>query len=88
MGLFYRVKKLFKSNQTRYGVSHVYPECKTKRVFGTACLEKSWYFIRKFAIISNRIRLLNFKNRPLSSGQEVIQIKSNSVWSILCVPRV
>ena len=35
------VKELFKSDQTRYGVSHGYLECKTKRVLGIACLEKS-----------------------------------------------
>ena len=40
IGLFRRVKELSKSNQTRYGVSHVYLECKTKRIFGIACLGK------------------------------------------------
>ena len=31
--IFDWVKKLFKSNQTRYGVSPVYIESKTKRIF-------------------------------------------------------
>ena len=38
------IKELSKSNQTRYGVSHVYVECKTKRIFGIACLEKKFVF--------------------------------------------
>ena len=31
---------------------------------------------------------MNFKNRSISSGQGVVQIEPNSVWSIPCVPRV
>ena len=38
-GLFYRVKELFKSNQTRYGVSPVQLERKTKKI-GIAVLGK------------------------------------------------
>ena len=48
---FYRDKELSKSNQTRYGVYHVYLERKTKRFFGAACLEKSSYFNRKYRLI-------------------------------------
>ena len=44
IGLFHRVKELFKSNQTRYGVSHVYLESRTKKVFAIACLEKKFVF--------------------------------------------
>ena len=33
-------KELFKSNRTRNGVSNVYLECKTKRIFAIACLGK------------------------------------------------
>ena len=44
IGLFHRVKELFKSNQTRYGVYHVYLESRTKRVFAIACLEKKFVF--------------------------------------------
>ena len=40
IGLFRRVKELSKSNQTRYGVSPVYLESKTKRIFAIACLGK------------------------------------------------
>ena len=31
---------------------------------------------------------MNFKNRSISSGQGVVQIKPNSVWSMPCVGRV
>ena len=44
IGLFHRVKELFKSNQTRYGVSRVYLESRTKRVFAIAYLEKKFVF--------------------------------------------
>ena len=41
---FYRVKELFKSNQTGYGVSRVYLESRTKRIFAIACLGKKFVF--------------------------------------------
>ena len=41
IGLFRRVKELSKTNQTRYGVSPVYLDSKTKRVFALACTGKS-----------------------------------------------
>ena len=44
IGLFRRVKELFKSDQTRYGVSHGYLECKVKRIFAIACLGKKFVF--------------------------------------------
>ena len=53
IGLFHRVKELFKSNQTGYGVSHVYLEPRTKRIFAIACLGKKLVFHTKFANISN-----------------------------------
>ena len=42
--IFHRVKELFKSNQTRYGVYHGYLECKTKRIFAKACLGEKFVF--------------------------------------------
>ena len=39
-GIFHRVKELFKSNQTGYGVYHVYLESKTNRTFAIASLGK------------------------------------------------
>ena len=44
IGLYHRVKELFKSNQTRHGVSPGYVECKTERIFGIACLGKKLAF--------------------------------------------
>ena len=46
---FYRVKELSKSNEPRYGVSHVYLERKTKRIFGIACLQKRLVFQSKIS---------------------------------------
>ena len=39
-GLFHRVKESFKSNQTRYGVSHGHLKSNTKRNLAIACLGK------------------------------------------------
>ena len=44
IGLFHRVKELSKSDQTWHGVSPGYVECKTKRIFGIACLGKKLVF--------------------------------------------
>ena len=44
IGLFERVKELFKSNQTRYGVSPGYVEYKPKRIFAIASLGKKLVF--------------------------------------------
>ena len=41
---FYRVKKLFKSNQIRYGEFHGHLESKTKRILAIACLGKKLVF--------------------------------------------
>ena len=38
------VKNFLKLNQTRYRVSHVYPECKTKRVLAMASVGKKLVF--------------------------------------------
>ena len=46
IGLFRRVKELSKSNQTRYGLSHVYLECK-KKIFAIACVGKKLVFHRE-----------------------------------------
>ena len=84
---FYRIKELSKSNQTRYGVFHVYLERKTKKVFGIACLEKSSYFNRKYRFIRLLYAYSIFKNIEVLSGQGVIQIEQNLIWTIPCVPR-
>ena len=77
--------KLFKSNQTGYGVYHGYLDRKTKTILAMACLGKKLSFSDGKLRIS---RIRNLKNRSFSSGQVVIQIESNWVWSIPWVPRV
>ena len=72
-------------NQTRYGVSHGCLDCKTERIVIIARLEK------KFRISIGNIDFLAysiFKNIEISSGQGVVQIEPNLVWSIPCVSRV
>ena len=44
IGHFHRVKELFKSNQTGYGVYHGQVESKTKRILPLACLGKKFVF--------------------------------------------
>ena len=75
-------------NQTRNGVSHGYLECKTERIFGIACLEKSSYSNRKYRLFRLLFAYFIFKNIELSSGQGVVQIKPNVEWSIPCVSKV
>ena len=48
IGLFHRVKELFKWNQTRHTVSPVYVEFRTKRIFAIACLGKKLVFHTEF----------------------------------------
>ena len=45
--IFHRVKELFKSNQTGYGVYYGYLKCKTENVFAIACLGKQFAFHRE-----------------------------------------
>ena len=49
---FYRVKELIKSNQTLYGVSHVYLESRTKRIFAIACLGKKLVLLSEISSYS------------------------------------
>ena len=44
LGLFRRVKELSKSNQTRYGVSHIYVERIAKGILAIALLGKKLVF--------------------------------------------
>ena len=71
-------------NQTRYGVYHGYLECKTKN-FCYSLSRKKVSFLYGNLRIS---RITNFKNRSFSSGQGVVQIEPNSVYSIPCVPKI
>ena len=62
IGLFHRVKELFKSNQTRYRVSRVYLESRTKKVFAIACLEKKFVFQSEISSYSLIIYFQKYRN--------------------------
>ena len=80
------VRNFLKLNQTRYRVSHVYLECKTKRIFAIACVGKKLAFHTEICLLLFQIN--HFKKRCFSSGQGVVQAQPNWVWSIPWVPRV
>ena len=73
--IFHRVKELFKPNQTRHGVPHVYLEFKAKRIFAIACLGKSLVFHTE---ISDYFQYLIFKYRIFHRVKELL--KSNQTW--------
>ena len=50
IGLFYRVKKFFKSNQTWYGVSSGSVDSETKRMVRLSFIEKILYFNPKYRL--------------------------------------
>ena len=52
---------------------------KQNRVFAIACLRKKLLFHTEICDYSNKLQLLNFKNRSISSGQGGVQIELNSV---------
>ena len=64
-------KELFKVNQTRYGVSHVYLKCKTKRIFGIACLAKKFVF--QSEILTYPLILFS-KNSEILSDKELFKV--------------
>ena len=55
----------------------MYLECKTKRMFAIACLEKKLGFHTEISY-----------GRSMQSGQKVVQFERNLVWSIPCAGRV
>ena len=65
MLLFFRkfcshfLEKLFKPNQTRHGVSHVYLESKIKRFFALACLGKKFKSTIRFVKFFYRVSLFD-----------------------------
>ena len=59
--------------------------CNAKRMVLVTFLEKSLYFIRKYRLIRLLFAYSIFINIEILSGQEVVQIKPNSVWRIPCV---
>ena len=70
-------------NQTRYGVYHGYLEKSLGKKF-TLSRKKNSFLYGNLRIS----RITNFKNRSFSSGQGVVQIEPNSVYSIPCVPKI
>ena len=58
MGIFQQGKELFKSNQTGYGVYHGYLDCKTKRIFGIACLAKKLVFHTEICNYFKQIKII------------------------------
>ena len=96
IGLFHRVKELFKLNQTRYGVSPVYLESKTERIFGIACLGKKLafdteicdyfeYFFSKIGLF-NRVKELFKSNQTryrVSPGY--VECKTKGIFGIACL---
>ena len=73
------VENFLKFSETRYRVSHVSLECKTKRIFAIACVGKKLVFHTEICFY---LKKNNFKNRSVSSGQGVVQSEPNWVWSI------
>ena len=91
---FYRVKELFKSNKTRYGVSHVYLESRTKRIFAIACLGKKLVFHTEiceyFEYLISKIGLFHRVKKLLKSNQTgygvyhgQVKSKTKKFWLLL-----
>ena len=96
IGLFHRVKELFKPNQTQYGVSPGYVECKTKRIFAIACLGKKLafdteicyyfeYFFSKIGLF-HRVKEL-FKSNQTRYGVSpgYVECKTKGIFAIACL---
>ena len=60
-------------------------DCNAKRMVRVTFLEKNLYFIRKCRFIRLLFAYSIFKSIEVLSGQEVVQIKPNSVSRIPCV---
>ena len=95
---FYRVKEFSKSTQTRYGVSHVYLERKTKRIFGIACLRKKFVFQSEIStyslILFSKIQKLYWikelsKSNQTRYGVSHVQLecKTKRIFGIACLEK-
>ena len=96
IGLFHRVKELFKSNQTRYGVFHVYLEFRTKRIFAIACLGKKLVFHTEiceyFEYLISKIGLFHrvkelFKSNQTGYGvyHGQVESKTKRILAVVCL---
>ena len=77
-----------KSSQFRCGVSHVYLECKTKRVFAIACLRKKLGFHTEYCDYFEYLILNNFENGSFWLGHRVDQMEPILVETIPKVGRL
>ena len=73
--LFHLVKEFFKSIQTQHGVSSGYIKSRKKNFRYSLPLKKVRFLNKKLRLF----RISSFKKRSFSSGQGVVQIKTNSV---------
>ena len=93
LSIFHRLKELFKSNQTRYGVSHVYLEWKTKRIFGIACLRKKLafhteicdyfqYLIFKYSIFHRAKELFKSNQTRYGVSHVYLECRTKTIFGI------
>ena len=98
IGLFDRVKELFKSNQTRLGASPVYVESKTERIFGIACLGKKLafdtencyyfeYFFSKIGLFDRVKELFKSNQTRYGVSQGYVESKTKRIFSIASLGR-
>ena len=96
IGLFHRVKRLFKSNQTGYGVYHGQVESKTKRILAIACLGKRLVFHTEiceyFEYLISKIDLFHrfkelFKSNQTGYGvyHGQLESKTKRILAIACL---
>ena len=92
--LFCRVKKFFKSNHTRHRVSHVYLECKTKRIIAIAYLGKKLvfhteicdyfqYLIFKYSFFHRVKELFKSNKSRYGVSHGYLECKTKKTWSSL-----
>ena len=94
--IFRRVKELFKSNQTRYAVSPGCVECKTKRIFGIACLGKKLvfhteicdyfkYLFFKYSIFRRVKELFKSNQTRYAVSPGCVECKTKRIFGIACL---
>ena len=94
--IFHWVKELFKSNQTRYGESHRYLECKPKIFFAIACLGKKLAFrteicefrdwrILTIVIFDRVIELSKLRQTWYGVSQVYIKSRGKRISGIACL---
>ena len=90
------MKEMFKSNQTRYGVSHGYIDCKTKRIFAIAWLGKKLgldteivdyfeYVIFKYSFFHRVKELFKSNQTRYVSSPVYIESKTKRIFATACL---